>query len=39
MFGNLLEREEAFFDYEKHGFKTKICIFLKELVHGFFLEN
>ena len=38
VFGKVLERKEALlFHHEKHGFKKilKICIFPKELVHGF----
>ena len=37
VFNKILERKEALFYHEKHGFKNilKICIFSKELVHGF----
>ena len=37
VFNKVLERKVALFYHEKHGFENilKICIFSKELVHGF----
>ena len=37
VFNKVLERKEALFYHEKHGFTKilKICFFSKELVHGF----